>query len=110
METLITDPQQAKAELEIDMNSPASKQDVATYVQNALNAQLRPIVQQMNMQAQVLNLFMDFLSHRGVKKGKHGDQSRYFFSTAEWNEYLLERKRAAEAAEQLKDKPATKPN
>jgi hypothetical protein len=100
MAELITNPEEAKA-LEVDLDSTCTKREMATFIQNYFQHNVRPLMQMANQTAFVVNELMDFLSQRGLGNSNHG---RYFMSTAEWNEFLLMRKKAHESAAELKKK------
>src|SRR5581483_10924105 len=107
MAELITDPDRAKAELdakEIDMDAPCTRREMATWCQNFVQSRIVPLAQQANQTAFVLNELMDFMSQRGMLKGRADGRCR--MSTAEWNEFLLMRKKAFEAQKELQKKAA----
>ena len=99
---LVLDPARAQAEMEaakINLDEPCTKKEMMQYLENFWRAHIAGIVQMQNNTAGVLNLLMDFLTHRGLGNSNHG---RYFLSTAEWNEYILMKRQAAEAEAKLK--------
>lgn len=93
--TLITDPNHAKAALEIDPNSPATKRDVSVYVQNFWNDQIKAItdqqraaVNQQNGIAILVNFLMDYLCEVGLGNSNHG---RYKLNRQEFAEFVRDK-------------------
>jgi hypothetical protein len=63
---LITDVNEAQAELSVDLSSAASKEEVARYVNGYVQDQLKPIITQQVLTANVINLFLDYLEQKGL--------------------------------------------
>lgn len=66
MEKLITNPAEAKAELEIDKDGFATRAEVMNYVANFHNSQVYPSLQQANQTAFLLNSLLDYLEKDGL--------------------------------------------
>lgn len=81
--------------MEIDLQSPATKQDAATYCENYFKAHMQPVAIQANQTALLLNLLLDFLGAIGFHKSSSG--RLYRLDPTEFKEFIQHRMKAQQA-------------